>query len=210
MAYEARGARAARLIACPDCDLLQREPVCTAACAVRCPRCNATLYRVSPHGLDNALAFTLAAAVLLAIANLVPVMSLELHGRRIEATLTGLALALAEADKVGVGALVFATLGLLPCVEIAARLYLLVPLRAGRVPAQMARVSRLLDSIRGWAMVEVFVLGAAVSIQRLGELARLELGPAFWAIGAVMLLTAATHSVFDTRTLWWRVEGAPA
>ena len=210
MAYDTRNRHAPRLIACPDCDLLQREPACEAACAVRCNRCGATLYRFSPRGLDNALALTLATAVLFAIANLVPIMSLEMQGRRVEATLTGIALALAEADMVGVGALVFATLMLLPAVEILSRLYLLVPLRAGRVPPQMARVSRLLDSIRGWAMVEVFVLGAAVSIQRLGELARLELGPAFWAIGAVMLLAAATDSIFDTRALWSRVAGATA
>ncbi|MND01310.1 Paraquat-inducible protein A [compost metagenome] len=64
--------------------------------------------------------------------------------------------------------------------------------------------------MRRWAMVEVFVLGAAVSIQRLDEIAQLELGPAFWAIGAVMLLTTATNSIFDTRALWSRAAGAAA
>jgi paraquat-inducible protein A len=210
MAYDARGVHSPGLIACPDCDLVQQDPACVTACTVRCRRCSATLYRVSPHGLDNALAFTLAAAILFAIANFVPVMSLELQGHRVEATLTGMGWALAGAGMVGVGALVFLTLCLMPGLEILARLYLLAPLRAGRVPAHMARVSRLLDSMRRWAMVEVFVLGAAVSIQRLDEIAQLELGPAFWAIGAVMLLTTATNSVFDTRSLWSRAARAAA
>jgi paraquat-inducible protein A len=208
MAYDVRGSHSPALIACPDCDLVQHDPSSTTACTVRCRRCSATLYRVSPHGLDNALAFTLAAAVLFAIANLVPVMSLEMQGHRVEATLAGVAWALAESGMIGVSALVFLTLCLMPGIEILARLYLLAPLRAGRVPAHMARVTRLVDSIRRWAMVEVFVLGATVSIQRLDQIARLDLGPAFWALGAVMLLTAATNSILSTRALWLHAGAA--
>ena len=50
---------------------------------MRCRRCGAVLYRAIPRALDATLALTLAAAVLFVIANVFPVMSLELQGRHV-------------------------------------------------------------------------------------------------------------------------------
>ena len=72
-----------------------------------------------------------------------------------------------------VGVLVFLTLVLMPGLEIAARLYLLLPLRFGRVPPGVRRVAaRLLDTMRRWSMVEVFVLAAVVCMHRLAQIAK--------------------------------------
>jgi len=195
------------LTACPECDLVQRAPECVETCNVHCRRCDALLYRFVPHLLDTALALTLGTAVLFVIANIYPVMSLDLQGRHVSATLAGLAQALAAAGMTSVGVLVFVTLLLMPGLEILALLYLLVPLRLGRAPRRMGLVSRCLMSIKEWSMVEVFVLAAVVSIHRLGQIGRLELQPAFWAIAMVMILLAAIDTVFDSRTLWARAAG---
>src|SRR5262245_29602554 len=95
-----------RLTACPECDLVQREPVCREACTVSCRRCGALLYRAVPLGFEVALALTLAAAITFAIANIFPVMSLELQGRRVSASLLGLVRALNDVDMTAVGVLV--------------------------------------------------------------------------------------------------------
>jgi|SRR5262245_6683224 len=52
----------ASLIACHECDLLQREVPLAPGGAARCPRCGAVLYRNTPDGLDRTLAYTLGAA----------------------------------------------------------------------------------------------------------------------------------------------------
>jgi paraquat-inducible protein A len=160
------------------------------------------LYRSVPNVLEATLALMLAAAIAYAVAIATPVMSLELQGRRTSETLFGLSLALGQADMTSIATLVFITVLLMPGVEIAACLYLVLPLRRGVVPAAFGAVSRLLFAVRPWCMVEVFVLGALVSIGRLHNFASLELGPAFWAIGAVMFLFAVVDTIFDPRTLW--------
>ena len=190
------------LTACPECDLVQREPARLVASNVLCRRCGAVLYRAVPHMLDSALALTLGAAILFVIANIFPVMTLESQGRYVSATLTGVARALHDEGMTAVGILVFATLVLMPALEILARLHLLLPLRFGRIPKGMAFASQLIVSMRSWSMVEVFVLAAVVSMHRLSQVANLSLEPGIWAIGAVMLLTAATDSIFDSRALW--------
>lgn len=190
------------LTACPDCDLLQREVDCTASCVVRCRRCGALLYRAIPGALDTTLALTLAAAALFAIANVFPVLSLYLQGRQVSATLLEIARALHSDGMTAVGVVVFLTLIVMPGVEIAARLYLLLSLRFGRVPPALAIALRMLDTMRRWSMVEVFVLAAVVCMHRLAQIGSLQIEPGFWAIGAVMLLFAVTDSIFDARDLW--------
>src|SRR5512138_980700 len=62
----------APIVACPTCDLLQYEirvPEGRYAC---CRRCGTALYRQTPGSIDRTLALSIAALVLLAIANSLP------------------------------------------------------------------------------------------------------------------------------------------
>jgi paraquat-inducible protein A len=192
----------AGLLACPECDLLLRRPAAFATGEVACPRCGATLYRRFPWALDATLALMIAAAVLFAVANLYPIMSLELQGRENAGTLLGMAKALHEEGMTSVALLVAATVVVMPGLKILAMLYLLVPLRLGQAPDGLTMVSRTLFAVRPWAMAEVFTLAALVSIGRLSDIAELELGTGFLAMGAVMFLFAVTDTIFDEHTLW--------
>src|SRR2546422_461599 len=59
------------LIACRECDLLQREIVLPPGGTACCSRCGAVLYRNKPDSLDRTLAFTVGAAVLFILGPLV-------------------------------------------------------------------------------------------------------------------------------------------
>jgi paraquat-inducible protein A len=190
------------LLACPECDLVQRSPASDAWGAVTCCRCGATLYRLVPRALDATLALMIAAAVLFAVANLFPVMSLDMQGRHNEATPLGMARSLHEAGMTSVAILVALTVVVIPGIEILAMLWLLVPLRLGMAPEGLHVVARALAAARPWAMVEVFTLAALVSIGRLGHLADLHLGAGFWAMGALMFVFALVDTIFDEHVLW--------
>jgi len=198
--------RTPALLACPECDLLQRVPAGGAWGAIACCRCGATLCRRIPHALDATLALMLAAAVAYAIANVYPVMSLDMQGRHNEATLLAMARALHDAGMTPVAVLVALTVIVMPGLEILAMLWLLVPLRLGVVPEGLHVVARTLAAVRPWAMVEVYTLAALVSIGRLGRLAELHLGVAFWAMGALMFLFALADTIFDEHALWQRAD----
>jgi paraquat-inducible protein A len=192
------------LLACPECDLVQRVPAGGAWGAIACCRCGATLCRRMPGALDTTLALMIAAAVLFLIANAYPVMSLDMQGRHNDATLIEMARSLHEAGMPAVAILVALTVIVMPGLEILAMLWLLVPLRLGLAPQGLHLVARTLAAVRPWAMAEVFTLAALVSIGRLGHLADLHLGVAFWAMGALMLLFALADTIFDEHALWER------
>ena len=76
------GAASAELLACPECDLLQRAVELPPRAAAVCRRCGAVLYRELPDWLDRTLAYTLAAAILFVVANAFPIVVMEMQGHR--------------------------------------------------------------------------------------------------------------------------------
>jgi len=197
---------ASALHACHDCDLLQREVPVPPGGSARCPRCGAVLYRRRENGLDRTLAYSLGAAVLYVIANSFPIVGLEAAGHRSSTTLFGAVRTLWDQNMGSVAGLVFTTTILMPGLEIAALLYLLLPLKLGRVPAGLAPVFRVVQAVRPWGMVEVFMLGTLVAITKLAALASVVLGVALWSFALLMFLMAAAAASFDNHELWQRVE----
>jgi len=193
------------LVACHECDLLQREVPVPRGGVVRCVRCNAVLYRSHPDSFERTLALTAGGIVLFAIANAFPLIGLKIQGQLIETTLFQTVQTLWNEDMKSVGMLVFATTMLMPGLQLAALTYLLLPLRVGRAPAHFAIVYRVMQSVRPWGMVEVFMLGVLVSLVKLAHLAGIVPGAALGAFAVLMFVMAAIAAVIDPRDLWARL-----
>ncbi len=194
------------LIACPHCDLLLREiplPPKGAAC---CCCCGATLYRNLPDSINRSLAFALAAAILFIVANSFPLLGINLSGNGNEVTLLRAVHTLWEQEMHLVSALTFVTAVLVPGLELGMMLYLLVPLHLGRVPVGVTLIMRLLQTIKPWGMVEVFMLGILVSLVKLVQDFRIIPGAALWSFGGLTLLLAAMASSFNPRDVWVHLD----
>ena len=196
----------ASLIACHECDLLNRETVIPPGGKACCRRCGALLYRRTRNSLDRTLAFTLGAAVLMVVANLFPIVELDAQGHRTSTTLFGSVRTLYDDEMRSVATLVFATTILMPALETGAMIYMLLPLKLGWVPKRLPAMFRLVQTVRPWSMVEVFMLGTLVSLAKLEHLAHVVPGIALWSFGALMALMAAAAASFDAHELWARVE----
>jgi paraquat-inducible protein A len=192
------------LVACHLCDLLHRETALVPGGVARCRRCGGPLYRNSGASLDRAVALTLTALVLLAIANAFPIVALEFQGQEDATTLLGAVEGLYRQGKPMVAGLVLVTTIIAPTVELAGMLYLVLPLRFGRVPRFFASVNRLMQALKPWGMVEVFMLGLLVSLVKLGGYATVIIDTAFWSFGALMVVMAAWTVSTDARDLWTR------
>ncbi|MCC8403227.1 paraquat-inducible protein A [Paraburkholderia sp. MMS20-SJTN17] len=194
-----------KLIACPECDLLQREVHVPEGGALRCRRCHAQLYRDLPNGLDRALAFSLAAVVLFGVSNVYPIVGLSVNGTVVETTLLGAVNVLYNDGKWPIAGLVFATTVLMPILQTVSMLWLLVPLKFDRTPWGGPVIFRLCCLCQPWGMTEVLILGLLVALVKLSHIAAVVVGPALWSFGALMFVLAAAGAAFDTRILWLRV-----
>lgn len=198
------------LIACRECDCLQREVTPPLHGAALCVRCGAELYRNKPASLDHTLAFLGAAAIFYTIANSFPLLSLDAQGVTTTTTLFGTSHALYLSGDKALAVLVFINTILFPGVEIAAMLYLVGGLKSGRVPRAFAPTFRLVEAIKPWGMISVFMLGTLVSLVKLHSIAAVIPGLALYSLGAMILMLTASEAAFEPRLLWSRVHALQA
>lgn len=197
------------LIACHCCDLLQHEIELPKRAVAACVRCGAELYRNRHNSLDLSLALSMAAAQVFLIANLFPLVSMEVQGDIQSTTLPQAIWALYQHHMLPLALLVFVTTMLAPAIEIGAIVYLLSSLRFGIGRGHFAAVFRFVQSIRRWGMVDVLMLGVLVSLVKLAALADVVPGIALWAYCVLLVLMVAMTASFNTRDVWhWSVERA--
>ena len=190
------------LVACPQCDALQLEPGLVPGGAADCVRCGAELYRYKPGSIDHTLAFLLAASVVFVFANIYPLLEMDARGLRSLTTIFGTVRALDTAGMPSVALLVFATALLLPAVELAAMLYMLLPLRLGRVPPGLRIAFRVVNAVQFWGMAEVFLLGSLIAFVKLKDIAAVHPGIALYAMAAFVFLLAAADAWYEPRAVW--------
>ncbi len=200
------------MIACPECDALQQEPRrVPRGTSVRCWRCRTVLIHESRKSIDYVFSLIVAGTVLFLIGNAFPLVSLEAQGNGVTTTLFGAVLHMWQQEMHLVSGLVLITTIVAPAFDLAAMLYLTMGVlrvdqgRSSAMPPWSARVLRAVQAVRPWGMLEVFMLGALVSIVKLGQMAAVVVGPALYSIGALILVLAAANSAFNPREVWSRL-----
>jgi paraquat-inducible protein A len=195
------------VILCDSCDAIcDRVPLGEREIA-SCPRCGIELERHHGAQRERILPLTVASLIVFVIANLFPIVEIELRGLRSETTLAGAVIALAGDGRSLLALLVLATTLLMPLLHLLILLWLLVPLQWGRGcrAAGFAPLVRALQALLPWGMVDIFLLGVLVAIIKLSSMATVLPGPALWAFMALtVLLTMVT--AFDPRRLWQMVD----
>jgi len=195
------------LIACHECDLLQRPAPVPPKGAAKCVRCNALLYRVpSERGIENAFAVLVSALILFVVANVHPILSMELQGQRVDATVLGGVRELHQGGMPAIAVIVFLTGFLFPLVNILGMLAVLLPFVRHRRPRYLATLLRGVMMVRPWSMVEVFMLGVFVSMVKLAHLAHVVPGLSMAAFILLIVLLAWGATVIDPHYLWARWE----
>jgi len=196
----------AALVACPNCDLVQRLPAVTPGQTACCRRCGTVLWRRRVDSLNRTLALAVTAAVLWIIANTVPMLGLTTVGRESFTTVIGGAELLWQHDQQVVAVLVFFAAVLAPALQISVVLLVLLAARRERPPAWSGWILRHLPFTRTWSMIEVMLLGVLVALTKIAEYATVIPGHALFALFALVFVLAAMQSSFDPREVWNRVE----
>lgn len=193
------------LVVCEQCGSAHRWLPLAAGMVARCTRCDAILGRGHRLALRTILALTITAAITFLIGISSNVLSLDMRGISKATTLPG-AISAAWGQGQEVVAIVAATTALVaPALFLALRLYVLVPLAAGKSPRGFALCVRALHYVGRWNMVEVFTIGVLLSLVRLAGLADAVPGPGLFALGAVTMLFAAIESA-GLKHLWWQLR----
>jgi len=201
------------IAACPDCDLMQRIPALSSGETARCLRCGRSMAVDKTDPLNRTFAFAVAAAIVLIIANVTPLMGLSAVGRHASTTILGGVLKMWQEGQGITAALVAFCTVVAPAIYITFMLTILIALRRDPAPSWIGTLLRVSEASRTWSMVEVMMLGILVALVKIADLATVIPGIGMFAVFALILLVAAMTVSFDPREVWLRIrwvdEAAP-
>lgn len=195
------------LIACHDCDLLQKMPSVPEGSEVLCRRCGAVLIRNKPKSFQRPLALLSAGVILFVMFNAFPFLTFKKGGIEHQThVITGIHL-LADQGMELLAALVAFNLLIVPGLHLLASLYVLVPVSLNRNVPGMFRVFRYVRLLQPWHMVEIFMLGVLVSLVKLAKMAQVIPGVAVYSLTVFIFVMAAASAAIDPHEVWERWEG---
>jgi paraquat-inducible protein A len=166
-----------------------------------CKRCDSILARSLQIEARTGLALVIACAALFAIANLNPILSIQIAGSETDANVWYAVRSL-ETGWISVAAagLAFTTF-LVPAVQIVLLFWVLAFVCAGMRPPFFKRVMVLLHRLRPWSMSEIFLLGALVAIVKLANWVPITAGAGLWALAALITILAILGRCDPSS--WW-------
>ena len=199
------------LICCPVCDVLHEMPEVAAGERARCVRCGTTLARDRPGAIRLAVVLALTALILMSIVVFYPFLQLRQGVFTAKASVFDTVTSFSGGVMAPLSLAVALFVVILPVLRSAFVVWALGPLTLGARPLPGARpVLRWAERIRPWAMAEIFMVGVAVALVKLADLATLTMGPAFWSFAAIVAITAVKDTQLSGHHVWTALDRAEA
>lgn len=191
---------------CPQCDTLFSLPEVKSHQAAHCPRCYAQIISGRDWSMTRLTAMAVTLLVLMPFAFSLPLVEVRLLGMRINASLLeGIIQMTQQGDILTASMVAFCTIGA-PVTLVAAIGYLWFGQRLGM---NLRPVLLMLERLKEWVMLDVYLIGIAVASIKVQDYATLELGYGLLAYILLTLLTLLTLIHLNMEQLWHRFYPQP-
>jgi paraquat-inducible protein A len=197
-----QGAAAAGVVGCPACALVAR-PLARAEPG-HCPRCGERLTWRREHAIQRTWAFLVAASILYAPANLLPVLTTRTLVSEASDTIMSGVIYLYATGSWPLALIVLVASVMIPLGKIVALAWVLVSVQRGAATStrQRTQLARTVEFIGRWSMLDVFVDTFVVALVQLSPLMSVAPGPGVVYFMAVVVLTMFAAQSFDPRLIW--------
>jgi len=191
-----------RLIICPYCHTLHEEiPIAdgTKAC---CVKCGGVLYRYDSRLINQGLALSLAALIFFAVANIFPVVQIEMLGNEQFITIPRTFFALIENGFYFVGLFCGIVLFLFPLAIFMLYVLLFLLLKSKKGEELSRSLLVWLSYMKPWSMNDIFLISILVALVKLIGYAQIHMGMAFWALVMFVLLDVYMTRYVKLNEIW--------
>ena len=197
------------LIACPHCDTLHSAEALPEGAVASCQRCHAVLQTAQIGALGSVVSLAIAAVVLMFAAISFPFLDLDIGGSHNATSVFHAITAFNSGLGVPLAVAVALFIIILPLMRLIAIIYAIAPLVRGARPRRLARQAfGLAETLRPWAMAEIFMIGVAVALIKVAGLATVTIGPAFWAFAALVVITIVKDQLMNRYAIWEALDKA--
>lgn len=206
MKADPRHPLAGMLVACPDCDLLQRIPPLPPRGKAFCVRCKRTLAVDKSQHFERNLALSIAALIFFLIANWEPLMMLSAYGRETETTILGSVIEMWKRGYEVTAVLVGFCSVLAPVLYISFMIVINFMVISPPAPWWVGVLLHWSERHHIWVMLEIMMMGILISLIKLSDIATMIPGIGMYAMGVLIGLLAYIRMSFDPAIIWDRLQ----
>ncbi|WP_084712225.1 paraquat-inducible protein A [Tanticharoenia sakaeratensis] len=188
---------------CPGCGLFQRVPRLAPGRVAYCGRCGGQLARRRrTPPLATPTAFCVASIALYLAMLVTTLLTINVYGRIQTITLFTGPIELLHQGYGEAGILVGLVTIVTPGIVLALMSAILWGASRPHMPDWAPRLMTWYERLRGWSMIEVYILGVFVAYSKLIDLALVDLQAGVYLIAGLMFTMAAIDSTLDPERIW--------
>jgi len=190
------------LIICHQCYTLHEEvPIKDGTKAV-CSSCGGILYRYDSKLIEYGLALSITGLIFFILANIFPIVKIELLGHEQFITIPKTFIALFDNGFYVVGLLCAFLIFIFPFMIFIINivLFTLLKFKVGKTFSKELLI--LLSHIKPWSMSDIFLISILVALVKLIGYAQINMGTAFWALVVFVIIDLYITKMIHTSEIW--------
>lgn len=168
-------------IQCHECALSIKLPKLAENQKAQCPRCGFTLSAIHRNANERIVAFAITALIFLIASLPFEFLSFSTNGLENKFNISASFFILINNNYQLLALIEFLTIFAIPTIILLAVIYLLIPMNKGLYPKHGRSLLNLVFKLLPWSMVEIFLIGALVSLIKIISMADIEIGLSFYA-----------------------------
>ena len=183
-------------IICQQCFTLQEEHPIEDGSKAYCATCNGLLYRYDSKLIDHALAWSMTGFIFFVLANVFPLLQIDILGSEQFITLPKTVLSLFDNGFYLVGFLCLFLIFIFPLMIFLINIILFTLLKFQKGEQLTKELLVLLSHITPWSMADIFFISLLVALVKLIAFGQIHIGISFWA-----LMTFVMIDIYITKSI---------
>ncbi len=190
------------LIICHQCHTLHEAVPIKDGSKALCSQCGGVLYRYDSRLLDQGLALSTTGLIFFVLANLFPLVQIEILGHEQFITIWKTFVSLFENGFYIVGLLCAFLIFIFPLMIFVINMLLFALLKLKKGKALSKDLLVLLSHIKPWSMSDIFLISILVALVKLIGYAQIHMGIAFWALVLFVLIDLYITRMIHISEVW--------
>jgi len=185
-----------KIVICHKCFTIHQETPIKDGTKALCSHCGSVLYRYDSKLARNGLALSITALIFLILANMFPIVNINILGQEQYLTITKTFLTLFNSGFFIVGFVVMFLIFIFPFMITILYMVLFAMLyfKVGKFISKEFLV--LISHLEPWSMAEIFLVSILVALVKLIGYAQIHMGVSFWALVAYVIF-----DIYITRSI---------
>jgi paraquat-inducible protein A len=189
-------------IICQKCYTLHEEVPIQNGTKACCTKCGTVLYRYDSKLIDHGLALSITGIIFFMLANVFPLVQIEILGHGQFITIPKTILSMFESGFYIVGLICAFLIFIFPLMIFSINMLIFTLLKMKRGEKLTKELLILLAHIKPWSMTDIFLISILVALVKLIGYAQIHIGIAFWALMIFVLIDLYIVKRIHLSELW--------